>query len=94
MSEHETWYETYNGRIIAVKVAGHTDQTVMLDLGNNKTRRKARESSYSSFFPTWREAKSHLERVSRRELEFARQRLDTARSRLATIQAMKEPDNE
>jgi len=87
MSEQEIWYEVRRDWITTVKVASHTDQTVMIDHGNNNIRRKARRGSYSSFFPTWQKAKLHLECLARCDL-------DAARSRLAAIQAMKEPDNE
>ena len=94
MSEQEIWYEVRRDWITTVKVASHTDQTVMIDHGNNNIRRKARRGSYSSFFPTWQKAKLHLECLARCDLEAAHRRLDSARSRLAIIQAMKEPDNE
>lgn len=94
MSETETWYRTGHDTIEAVKVTKYTDNTVWVDRGAWGIRRQSRRSEYRAFFPTWKEARDHLEAEARKELEAAQRHLDTARFRLATIQAMKEPGHD
>ena len=95
MSEHETWYRaSRNGHISAAKVTKHTDTCVWVEEGFLGICRRRRLGFEWGIFPTWVEARRYIEAAAREELELSRRQLDTARSRLATIQAMKEPDNE
>lgn len=94
MSEAETWYRTRHDTIEAVKVTKYTDKSVWADHQFWGHCRQARRSYDRAICPTWREAHQFLEDVARQDLEVAQRNLKALSARLATIQAMKEPDNE
>ena len=100
MSEHETWYRAIFGDLIepvvVTKVGDKSVWTLTGYFGNtyDKPTARRRNTSGETYHRTWREARDHLDAAARKELEVIHRHLDTARSKLATIQAMKEPDND